>query len=266
MARKIFLKSLLMGLLLLLSVQIFAQIPGEGWVRIGICYSGEITALAVSPNYDNDKTLFLGTIEGGLLMSNDRGENWRVCEGFPCDEVATSIALPRNYEYNTGKQMFVVTQKGHFFSSINEFQTVRYFYDFDSSQRGISCTSIVAGGVTNFNGILYVGTLGAGVFRNGTGGEGGWENITYGIEILTNCSSLELTSESPQNLWASALALGKPYQPIYKLSGTTWTAYASALTGVDVLDLHIPWGNPQYIYAATRTKECGIPQIMVQIG
>ncbi|NMC00106.1 MAG: hypothetical protein GYA35_07480, partial [Thermoanaerobaculaceae bacterium] len=196
MARNIFVRVFCIFLFLFISIQFFAQIPGEGWVRIGICYSGNITALAVSPNYDEDKTLFVGTIEGGIWISNDRGESWRVCEGFPCNEVATSIALPKNYEYNMGKEIFVVTQSGHFFSSTNEFQTVRYYYDFDPSQSGISCTSIVAGGITGFNGTLYVGTLGAGVFRNTTGGEGGWENITYGQEGLLDCSSLELTSES----------------------------------------------------------------------
>lgn len=95
MARRIILQSFLMGLLMILSVQVVAQIPGEGWGRIGVNFSGDITALAISPNYNEDKTLFVATAEGELCISNDRGENWRICQGFPGDEVATSIALPK---------------------------------------------------------------------------------------------------------------------------------------------------------------------------
>ncbi len=254
MSGRVVVKSFLVAILYLVSIQFAAQIIGEGWVRIGICYSGDITALAVSPDYESDKTVYVATASGGLWVSNDRGENWQLCEAIPCDEVVTSIALPKNYFYNTGKPSFAVTQNGHFFSSVDDFNSVKYFYDFDPGQAGYFCTGIVAGGLTAFDNNLYVGTLGAGVFWNGTGGEGAWTNITYGQEGLLDCSSLELTSESPQQLWASALAASKPYVPIYRLSGSSWIGYASALNGVDVLDLHIPWGYPQYIYAATRTK------------
>ena len=240
--------------LFILALQNLAQVSNESWVRIGISFSGDLTALAVSPDYENDKTLFTATSGGGLWISNDRGNSWRLCESLPCDEVVTSIALPKNYSYNQGKDVFLVTKSGHFFSSNNEFGTVRYFYDFALGQNQVVCTSIVAGGITNFDGKLYVGTLGAGVFRNVSGGEGAWDNITYGRDELYYCSSLELTSESPQNLWASALVSGNPYQPIFKFTGSFWDAYASPLSGVDVFDLHIPWDYPQYIYAATKTR------------
>jgi len=256
MARKIFLKSLLMGLLLLLSVQIFAQIPGEGWVRIGLSYSGNITALAISPNYETDATLFIGVSGNGLWCSTDRGSTWKMCAAVPSDATVTGIALPRDYRYGAGIPCFAVTQQGYFYSSTSDFATIQYSYLFQTSKVN-PATCIVVGGISSFDGTIWVGTWGAGVFRNTNSGSGTWTNPSAEIRALDNCRSLTITNETTQRLWAScAPSPTSGAYPIWRWeSGYTWTYHgATALTAEDTLSIYASWTKPEDMWVGTATK------------
>jgi len=247
-AKILFFAGLLM-MLLSLSSQVSAQIPGEGWVRIGISYSGNITALAVSPNYEGDKTLFIGVQGNGLWKSYNRGDTWRACAAIPSTETVTGIALPKNYYYGMGLPCFVVTKEGHFYSSTDDFATVQYYFDF-ATTKGNPCTCIVVGGQTTFAGKIYVGTWGDGVHANlNYGSPADWGKISTAQEDLANCRSLCITNQATQSVWATSSSTGNT---IFKYTGSAWAPKnPSALVGADVLSIHSAWTKYQDMWVGT---------------
>lgn len=234
-----------------------AQVPGEGWVRIGISYSGDITALALSPNYEEDKTLYIGVRGNGIWMSNDRGEegSWNMCPAIPSNATVTGIALPKDYKYDNGIPCFAVTEQGFFYSSTDDFATVQYSHDFYAGKTN-PCTCIVVGGRTAFDGSIWVGTWGEGVYRNTNyGNPAYWTHPSAEISALDYCNSLTITNETTQKIWASSDPV-TGFAPIYRYeSGYSWTAFGgSSLYGENVLSIHSSWTKYQDMWAGTATK------------
>ena len=240
---------------------LFAQQPNEGWVRIGLSSytGGDITALAVSPNYDIDSTLFIGVRGQGLLYSTDRGKKWYPSPAVPCDATVTGIALPGDYQYNSGTPCFAVTEEGYFYRSDDDFQTITFLYQFYNPSKAtvFPATSIVIGGQSNFNGKIYVGTYGDGIYFNGNDGDpANWNNISLEIRELDYCNSLSITSQSPQIVWASS----NPSTPsgkgvYYNSGGYSWTGVgATPMFGEDTPCVFASWKDARYVWAGTKTK------------
>ena len=223
-----------------------AQVPGEGWTRIGVLYTGDITALAVSPNYETDTTIYLGVAGGGLLRSSDRGESWVQCDGIPCGFTVTGIALPPDYQYGQSKPAFLVTSEGNYYRSDNHFETVSDSHTFMNKvgSAPIPCTSIAIGGDTTFDNNVYVGTWGYGVWHLPPVG-GTWLNISPSTPDLDNCRSLEMTRS--QVLWATCQPLD---YGIYRYLGSNeWIPRTpSALVGADILTIRASWADPSMMW------------------
>ena len=100
----------------------FAQTPEESWTRLAVSYSGNITALAVSPSYETDQTLCIGVKDSGLWKSTDRGVTWTQCPAVPSQFTVTGIALGTGYNHGGGDPCFAVTQESYFIRSVDDFQ------------------------------------------------------------------------------------------------------------------------------------------------
>lgn len=72
---------------------------GDTWEMAGSLKT-TIVALAVSPNYANDKRLFVGTNFGGVYTSTDGGDNWTQIDDPLLPKGAKSIALHPDYTAN----------------------------------------------------------------------------------------------------------------------------------------------------------------------
>ena len=251
-------RHLLLVIFFFLSVtgNIFAQQPNENWVRIGVAFSGDITALAVSPSYENDTTIFLGISGGGLWISNDRGNTWEQKAAVPCNSTVTGIALPKNYQYNDGSPCFAVTNEGYFYRSVDDFNGVTDIYSVDIPGVGIKypMTSIVVGGVSEFDNKVFIGLWGNGVYAHYFGGVGssGWNYI--GPDQIGYCHSLSISSEATQSLWASFHRNGGNAVLRYSGSGSSWNSPTTPPMGEDVLQVRSSWVNPQYLWAGTLDR------------
>ena len=234
----------------------FAQVPGEAWTRLAVSYSGNITALAVSPSYETDQTLFIGVKNGGLWRSSDRGETWSQCTAVPCDYTVTGIGLGKDYQYGTGDPCFVVTWDTWYYRSTDDFQGYTYAQQFLIGSMALfpgPLSGIVLGTSGGaFNGDVYVATYGGGVFFHDTGGgSSSWTNIG---PFAYNCRSLTLTSDATQVLWLSGTSsggVGGVYR--YLGSGLGWAAHETELGASDVLTVRAAWGSPAYLWAGSST-------------
>jgi hypothetical protein len=243
---------------LVFSIALGAQTSGEGWTRIGI-FSGDITALAVSPAYKDDTTLFIGVKGGGLWRSSDRGNIWHMCTGVPCDSTVTGIALPKDYAHGHGNPVFAVTEEGNFYRSDDDFANVTFSHTFlDKLGTGtVPCRAIVIDGLSYFDsnyGHVYVATWGYGVWENDYAGDpGAWNCYSLSTPNLDLCHSLTITSQTPQTVWASSQAGG--YTIWYCSGYDEWVPRTpTALVEGDVLTIHASWANSQYMWAGSPTK------------
>lgn len=241
------------------SILFYSQIPKEEWVRIGKSYSGCVTAVAVSPSYDQDHTLFIGVEDVGLLISTNRGETWSMCPAISVGKTITQIALPKNYRFGTSSQIFVTTSDGCFYSSIDEFSTIQYSYRFlnPTSQNVFPATAIVLGGVNNFDGNIFVGTWGYGVWWNNMYGQPDyWTAISLEYRGLDYVYSLAISNDSNQYLFASSNPNNNNLSPIYRYGGgQTWYSIApSYLIGEETPALLVSQKVPNLIFAGTKTK------------
>ena len=90
---------------------------GEGWKQLfSIPNSGAIKAIAVSPNFSADRTLFVGTEKGGILKTVDGGISFKKVDEGLSDPSIMSLAISPNYK--TDSTLFASTwQEGVFYSN-----------------------------------------------------------------------------------------------------------------------------------------------------
>jgi photosystem II stability/assembly factor-like uncharacterized protein len=80
---------------------------GAHWARMNLGPQDPcIRVVAVSPNYKNDRTVFAGTMHGGVIRSRDGGETWEGCPGTGEWEVSDLGISP---EFRTDRILFAVT-------------------------------------------------------------------------------------------------------------------------------------------------------------
>jgi len=102
------------------SLQLKAQTPGEGWVRMAV-FAGNSTAVAVSPNYEADGTVFVGTKGAGLWRSQDYGQTW--VQGGASSVVGNVVGpmsvsdIAVSPDYVNDHTIFVMSRLGYIFKS-----------------------------------------------------------------------------------------------------------------------------------------------------
>lgn len=74
-----------------------------------------VSALAISPNFIQDGTLFAGTLEDGVFRSSDRGWHWSVWNFGLMDLRTLCLAISPNFA--SDEMLFVGTQSGIFRST-----------------------------------------------------------------------------------------------------------------------------------------------------
>src|SRR3990172_2950332 len=62
-------------------------------------YGGYISALAVSPNYSSDNTIYAGALNGRIYKTTDGGANWTAADAgiVTSDYPALALAVSPNY-------------------------------------------------------------------------------------------------------------------------------------------------------------------------
>ena len=156
--------------ILLLALAASAQQPDEAWERIGLL-PGYVTALAVSPNYEDDAILYAGVEEGGLWRGHREGGgtevtfSWTRLESIPATTTVTALALRQDYAFEAGKPLFAGTREGLVYGSTNDFDSVLNIQALDDGQGNpVEVTCLEAWGTTTT--YAFIGTAGGGIYRN----------------------------------------------------------------------------------------------------
>ncbi len=68
------------------------------------------TTLAASPNFANDKEIYLGSRFHGVLQTKDAGKTWRLQHGVPLNHPTTNVAISPNYAND--RTAFAATRSG----------------------------------------------------------------------------------------------------------------------------------------------------------
>lgn len=226
------------------SLRLASQVPGEGWVRIGLL-QGDVTAIGVSPGYDADQTVFVGLAGSGLWRSTDRGQNWTHLSSIPNAATVTAIAFDPRHSGSNGYPIYAGTLDGTAYGSFDNFATVGSLY-INQFSAPVTAMAVPPAGSWQYQ--LFVATQGSGIFKKA---------------YSSNFTSFQLTTAPGQND-VRALAAGPTGQvlagivmldfaPVHDYTGSAWTAKGPAgMVNKVVTGLHIASSNPAHAFATIQ--------------
>ncbi len=183
---------------------------GETWrqVNTGILETVEhasVWALAVSPDYANDRTVFAGLFyNGGLFRTTDGGDHWT--QVIPEGNII-AVAVSPNYAddgtlfaASLGEGVYRSTDRGETWEKVLSEEEARYVYDIAFSP---NCPE---------DGTVYLAAGGRGTFNSPTGG-GLWRSRDGGDtwERLSDAAGLDtivLDPADPEHLFLGTCADG----------------------------------------------------------
>jgi len=90
-------------------------------------YGGRMLALALSPEYASDQTLFAGAEGGGLYRSTDGAQSWEAVEGLASDLTISSIVI--SPDYANDHTLLVASTQGGIFQSWDGGASWRWWSD-----------------------------------------------------------------------------------------------------------------------------------------
>ncbi len=151
-----------------------------------------IVALAVSPNFAEDGTVFAGTAEDGVFVSTDRGDSWVPWNFSLLDLNVYALALSPNFAQD--HTVYVGTESG-IFRSINGGRGWREL------PFPMDVAPVLALGVSA-NGTIYAGTEEHGLYASTDGGTA-WSQIKASGSVQTLDVSAALTVLLPDQLCQS---------------------------------------------------------------
>jgi photosystem II stability/assembly factor-like uncharacterized protein len=168
-----------------------------------------VQAITVSPNFENDKTVFVGTETHGVFRSNNGGRNWQPCnQGIPPsddDELPPINAIWLHPDFSATPGCVVATGDG------------QLFYSNDGGNRWQQATApdaayLCLGGNAER---LYAGSYNRGLFESEDGGQTWAEVSQLAARLVTRLHHTEksLYAFGPLGqLWRSSTGAQK-WQP-----------------------------------------------------
>ncbi|MFQ5738336.1 MAG: WD40/YVTN/BNR-like repeat-containing protein [Acidobacteriota bacterium] len=190
-----------------------------------------VTAIAVSPDFANDQTLFAGTAGRGVLLSTDGGVSWQPGAADSLrgvSSLALSPAFAQDdtlFAVGTFDTLFQSTDRGLSWTLVSDFTV----YSSDPIR------TLAASPNYTQDDTLYLGTNGSGVFKS-TDGAATWTPMISG---LTNQKVLVLRP-SPAYLIDRSLFAGTFGGGVFvSVDGGPWVARNDGMTELKVTDLNV---------------------------
>ena len=183
---------------------------GETWIEAeSPCAGQDILSIVASPNYEEDKTLFMGTAMHAtankqariaLWRSTNGGQNWRQLTTQVTEARWVDIAMPLGATENVAEQAILAT--GPFC-----LRPLRRAKDVWISTRvepgGANTLSVIAVGEVDGGGVLYAAT-GNGIYRSIDSGRT-WQPFSAGITSSSFVSIVAMPKDSHTVLYALSL-------------------------------------------------------------
>lgn len=151
-----------------------------------------VSSIAISPNYAEDGTVFVGTIEDGLFCSVDRGDQWASWNFGLLDLAVIDVAISPNYAKD--KTLFVGTESGIFYSKNGgkAWQVIDFPMDY-APVISLAISPDFAGNET-----LFAGTEANGLYRSTDKGVT-WHQLAA-TDIVGAVNAIVLTPTMPDML------------------------------------------------------------------
>lgn len=178
-----------------------------------------IAAMAVSPNYDRDGTLLVGTMEDGVYRSEDRGLNWMACNFGLTDLGVLSIAM--SPDFAADDTVYLGTESGVFYSTNGGRAWKESGFPVDEAP--VLCLGISP--EYKKDGVLWAGTESNGVFVSDDRGEHWWR-LASG-QILDSVNGIAVSNGYPDQ--SHLLVLTSHSVLVSRDGGNTWHEWVEGL-------------------------------------
>ncbi len=222
----------------------------QSWRRLGPT-GGNVISLAAA----TDGTVYLGTPDGHIFVSSDRGTHWQIAGRVDArldGVVQRLIADPKT----PGRILAAVwfqdsTHGGGVFESLDRAQHWK--------PAGLGGEAVRALELSPSNPKIWVAGTRSGVFRS-SDDAGSWERITRADDgELQNVDSLAIDPANSEIIYVGTYHL--PWKTID--GGNNWTSIATGMIDdSDIMSLRIDAGNPQRIFSSAcsgiyRSEDAG---------
>ncbi len=188
---------------------------GNNWQNVSSFTQGEIVYSMI---YDNAGNIFAGTMGGKIYKSTNAGTSWSIIN----TDMNVSFIWSLNISNGT---VFAATEKGLY-----------KYTGFSWVAAGLTGKDVHA--IASYNGTLYAGTWGFGVFVSTNNGST-WSELNNGLGAFLTIQSLTIASNG-------TVFVGTAGNGVLKLSAGTWTKVTEGYGVVWALT-----STSNYIYAGT---------------
>jgi hypothetical protein len=224
-----------------MNAQVFIAATGQGLTRAGCGASGEWTVTRLLENQKlqclatdplNSGVVYAGTRGGGVLRSDDRGQNWNSAglDGQVVKSLAASPIHPGVLYAGTKPPMiFVSHDGGGTWTELDSFRDMRRWYWFTPAESGAPYVQAIALSPTDAN-VIVAGIEFGAVLRSADGGQT-WQGHLKGA--IRDCHTL--TFHARNGDWVYQAGGSGGGAAVSRDAGATWT---QPKTG---LDRHYGW-------------------------
>ena len=207
-----------------------------------------VDALAISPNYQADKTVFssLSHLAKHLLKTTNRGITWKQSQIGLSKHKINFLAISPFFQ--SDKVLFTATDGGGIFKSTDG---GRKWAAVNNGLTDLVVNTLSVSPDYQNDQTLFAGTRGGGVFKSIDGGVS-WNSFNSGLASL-NITTISITP-SYQN--DGTVFVGAKGGSVYKSTngGATWNPYNNGLGALDVTAISI---SPSYTDTNDQTAFAG---------
>lgn len=199
---------------------------GTTWEVVSDLPSYPVRALAISPDYARDGTVFAATLGGGLYRTTDLGESW-IPVGAEIGQLVTDVALSPSY--GGDGTLFAVNADNHVFKSTDRGQSWTQLQSPQALNADVSVIALSPNYEADHT--LLLGTTGDGVFKTTDDGQS-WISLSQGLpnsDITTLAFSPSYASD--HTILAATFGDGVF---VSRDSGTTWNASNEGISDLEI--------------------------------
>lgn len=178
--------------------------PELHWKAIGGWPGGTVTAVALSPDFIEDRLALAGT-QAGIFLSMDGGGHWQRSDVGLADPQVNSTLLVAT---DGGVAGFVATQSGHLYQRSFATTATPIPWQPVTGWAGFGVIQALVASPTYTQDQTLFAATGEGIFRSQDGGAS-WESSTFGLlDLDILCLACAPTYAESQLLWAGSAGGG----------------------------------------------------------
>ena len=154
--------------------RLYSSFGDTGWQMVASGLGSKVTSIAISPDYNNDRTIFAATYQTGIYKSTDGGNSWIAAseglDGALINAIAVSPTFPQD------QQIFAASNKGVYVST----EGGTNWMLLENSPNDVEISRISLSPTFSDDKEIFAGTYGKGVYRSSDAGSS-WVAVNNGI-------------------------------------------------------------------------------------